>query len=155
MSRDLEDPSTSTGGTGIKIEVHNGYPDDSGAEQSDGEISGQRTAEADEWEQGGVDSEHEEEMQRWHQSAPSATVPRYEETPVNVAGRQTDYFAAFLDYAKLRSKDYAGRQKRDIINVLTNAMNRIDEEKDALAGQSYSIQMYSYADLNESAAMKE
>lgn len=60
---------------------------------------------------------------------------------------QTDYFHAFLEYAKLRTQDYTPRQKREIMNAVTNAMNRIDEEVEAIDVQDYSIQMFS--SLNE------
>lgn len=56
---------------------------------------------------------------------------------------QTDYFHAFLEYTKLRTQDYTPRQKREIMNAVTNAMNRIDEEVEAIEVQDYSIQMYS------------
>lgn len=56
--------------------------------------------------------------------------------------RISDYFTAFLQYTRLRTQEYSARQKREVINALTSVMNRIDDERDALEAQDYSIQMY-------------
>lgn len=53
-----------------------------------------------------------------------------------------DYFTAFLQYTRLRTQEYSPRQKREVINALTSVMNSIDDERDALEAQDYSIQMY-------------
>lgn len=63
---------------------------------------------------------------------------------------QQNYYTAFLEYTYLRTRDYSGRQKREIINALTSVMNGIDEENESATPQNYSIQMYSsYNDLKE------
>lgn len=57
--------------------------------------------------------------------------------------QRTDYFGAFLDYAKLRAMDYSARQKRDIINAVSSVMNQIDEENEAECDMhEYSYQLY-------------
>lgn len=58
---------------------------------------------------------------------------------------QADYLTSFLDYAKVRSQSFTGRQKRQIINALTTLMNNADEENESnAAGADYSYQMYDY-----------
>lgn len=42
------------------------------------------------------------------------------------------YFLAFLDYTKVRSESYSGRDKRRIMDVITMTMNMIDDQREVL-----------------------
>lgn len=72
------------------------------------------------------------------------------QTPHAHPPQSQNYYTAFLEYTYLRTRDYSGRQKREIINALTSVMNSIDEENESTTPQNYSIQMYSsYNDYKE------
>lgn len=60
------------------------------------------------------------------------------------APRELDYLSAFLDYARIRTQGYTGRQKRQIINVLSTLMNNADEENES-PGPDYGYPMYEYS----------
>lgn len=136
------DVSTTGSSVGIKLEVENEDDDDDREE-------GEWQQDGDELEQGGGIADHGH-VSCFNRSEGNvqATVasPQQRHTQPQTAPavplRPTDYFHAFLDYTRLRTEKYSARQKREIINLLSGAMNRIDEENEALEVQDYSIQMF-------------
>ena len=141
-----------TSGLGIKVEVNEGY--DHEDEDDDMEGDEEEDKESD------TEDELEQNLADRLRKSPRVTnsSPKAKETqpPVNPSPPETqsiDSFHAFLMYTKLRCRNYSARQKREITNVLTSAMNQIDEENEALAEQDYNIQMYSsineFTDQNE------
>lgn len=118
------------------------------------------------------DEEEEPEAPTYHRLRPAVVIsPPPPHSPPVVIGRvqgatrdplelpvptrPKDCFAVFLEYTTLRTQDYTPRQKREVINALSSAMNRIDDENDAK--EDYSIQMFnSYNEFtNEDPLPKE
>lgn len=130
-------PSTRASTSDIKVEVN--YNEEFDDEESETEIETEDYEEEDEADYS-QDISHNQSVAI--EDLPQDHVPNHPHQPVQ-AQRQHNYFTAFLEYAYLRSRNYSGRQKREIINALSNVMNHIDEENemDTSNSQNYSIQI--------------
>lgn len=65
----------------------------------------------------------------WDSSPTNETAPSKQ--LISAAGKR-NYFLAFLEYAQIRSEDYSGREKRKMMDAMTQAMNAIDDSREAI-----------------------